>query len=224
MSACDSICDSIKSIVFNNDYTMTVTLTDGSSYTSPVLRGATGPAGPTGPTGPAGANGAIVLVNTYPNDITLSSGSFETFANGSVVMAANQLSTDQDYVELFNSCTCLTNAASATRVLFNGNTMFIAGFAGTFGSGVIKIDTLIRLTRVNNTTVTFTMKLDFYNYLVDTAGVYGYKEHSIIKQGNATITGLNLTTTAYTFAIQANSVTPGDVQLEEKLFTYGHKS
>lgn len=41
----------IDNIKFNADYTMTITLTDGTTYTSPVLRGETGPQGPQGPAG-----------------------------------------------------------------------------------------------------------------------------------------------------------------------------
>ena len=41
----------ITSISFNSDYTMTITLSDGSAYTSMSLKGDTGPQGPQGETG-----------------------------------------------------------------------------------------------------------------------------------------------------------------------------
>lgn len=41
----------ITSISFNSDYTMTITLSDGNSYTSMSLKGETGPQGPQGETG-----------------------------------------------------------------------------------------------------------------------------------------------------------------------------
>ena len=41
----------IASISFNSDYTMTITLSDGNSYTSMSLKGETGPQGPQGETG-----------------------------------------------------------------------------------------------------------------------------------------------------------------------------
>jgi len=41
----------ITSISFNSDYTMTITLSDGSTYTSMSLKGDTGPQGPQGETG-----------------------------------------------------------------------------------------------------------------------------------------------------------------------------
>ena len=44
----------ITSISFNNDYTMTITLSNGDSYTSQSLRGAQGETGQTGPQGPEG--------------------------------------------------------------------------------------------------------------------------------------------------------------------------
>ena len=41
----------VADIKFNADYTMTITLTDGTTYTSPSLRGETGATGATGPAG-----------------------------------------------------------------------------------------------------------------------------------------------------------------------------
>lgn len=48
----------VENIVYNSDYTMTIYLTDGTSYTSPVLRGEKGETGPQGPQGATGATGA----------------------------------------------------------------------------------------------------------------------------------------------------------------------
>lgn len=47
----------IQSITFNSDYTMTITLTDGSTYTSTSLRGPQGEQGIQGIQGPAGPQG-----------------------------------------------------------------------------------------------------------------------------------------------------------------------
>lgn len=47
----------IYSIVYNPDYTMAITLTDGTTYTSPSLRGETGATGATGPQGIQGPQG-----------------------------------------------------------------------------------------------------------------------------------------------------------------------
>ena len=44
----------IKSAVLNADYTLTLTFDDGSSYTTPSIRGETGATGATGPAGPTG--------------------------------------------------------------------------------------------------------------------------------------------------------------------------
>jgi len=52
----------IENIVYNPDYTMTITLTDGTTYTSPVLRGEkgeTGEKGDKGDTGPQGEQGPV---------------------------------------------------------------------------------------------------------------------------------------------------------------------
>lgn len=47
----------IASAVLNNDYTLTLTFTNGSTYTTPSIRGATGETGATGATGQTGATG-----------------------------------------------------------------------------------------------------------------------------------------------------------------------
>ena len=47
----------IASVVLNNDYTLTITLDDGTSYTTGSIRGATGPQGATGATGATGPQG-----------------------------------------------------------------------------------------------------------------------------------------------------------------------
>ena len=47
----------ITSITFNSDYTMTIALSNGNTYTSMSLKGETGPQGPQGATGPQGVQG-----------------------------------------------------------------------------------------------------------------------------------------------------------------------
>jgi len=47
----------VADIKFNADYTMTISLTDGTTYTSPSLRGEKGEKGDTGSTGPQGEKG-----------------------------------------------------------------------------------------------------------------------------------------------------------------------
>ena len=60
----------IQSITFNSDYTMTITLTDGSTYTSTSLRGPQGEQGIQGlqgPTGPQGEPGSgLEILDVYP--------------------------------------------------------------------------------------------------------------------------------------------------------------
>ena len=56
----------ITSISFNNDYTMTITLSNGDSYTSQSLRGAQGETGQTGPQGPEGPQGeGLEILDVY---------------------------------------------------------------------------------------------------------------------------------------------------------------
>ena len=54
----------IKSAVLNEDYTLTLTFTDGTSYTTPSIRGAAGAKGDTGATGPQGEKGATGAAGT----------------------------------------------------------------------------------------------------------------------------------------------------------------
>lgn len=53
----------VADIKFNADYTMTIFLTDGMTYTSPSLRGETGATGATGPKGDAGDSGIYPVVS-----------------------------------------------------------------------------------------------------------------------------------------------------------------
>lgn len=56
----------IDNIVFNNNYTMTINLTDGEAFDSPFsLRGPAGPTGPEGPQGPQGPPGADGISGAY---------------------------------------------------------------------------------------------------------------------------------------------------------------
>lgn len=62
----------ITSISFNSDYTMTITLSNGQTYTSMSLKGDTGATGETGPQGPQGAPGeGLKILDVYPtlNDL-----------------------------------------------------------------------------------------------------------------------------------------------------------
>ena len=47
----------IKSAILNSDYTLTLTFDDGTTYTTPSIRGATGSSGKDGPAGAAGKDG-----------------------------------------------------------------------------------------------------------------------------------------------------------------------
>lgn len=79
----------IENIVFNSDYTMTITTTDGDTYTSQSLRGETGATGATGAQGATGATGAtgngisnIVFNADYTMTITTTDGN--TWTSGSL--------------------------------------------------------------------------------------------------------------------------------------------
>lgn len=80
----------ISSVVMNPDYTLTINFTNGSSYTTPSIRGAQGEQGATGPAGADGEDGVGIVsidlisgthapgtTDTYR--ITLSDGSYYDF-------------------------------------------------------------------------------------------------------------------------------------------------
>ena len=86
----------IKSAVLNADYTLTITFDDGTSYTTPSIRGATGATGATGSAGAKGADGvgiaSVKQTTTSTADdgnnvftVTLTNGTTATFTvqNGS---------------------------------------------------------------------------------------------------------------------------------------------
>jgi fructose-specific component phosphotransferase system IIB-like protein len=78
----------ISNTVLNSDYTLTLTFTDGTSYTTPSIRGETGATGQTGPQGPAGQNGSngqdgvgianAVLNSDYTLTLTFTDGTSYT--------------------------------------------------------------------------------------------------------------------------------------------------
>lgn len=78
----------IASTALNNDYTLTITYTDGTTYTTPSIRGAkgeTGDTGPTGATGDTGPTGPTGPTGATPN---LSIGTVQTLTPGSPATAA----------------------------------------------------------------------------------------------------------------------------------------
>ena len=64
----------IASTILNNDYTLTIQFTDGTSYTTPSIRGKVGPTGSRGPqglTGETGATGNGIASTVLNDDFTL---------------------------------------------------------------------------------------------------------------------------------------------------------
>ena len=64
----------IASTILNDDYTLTIQFTDGTSYTTPSIRGKIGPTGSQGPqglTGETGATGNGIANTVLNNDFTL---------------------------------------------------------------------------------------------------------------------------------------------------------
>ena len=73
----------IANAVLNDDYTLTITLTDGTTFKTPSIRGAQGPQGEIGPQGPQGVGIANAVLNDdYSLTITLTDGT--TFKTTSI--------------------------------------------------------------------------------------------------------------------------------------------
>lgn len=67
----------IASAVLNEDYTLTLSFTNGTKYTTPSIRGATGATGATGGTGATGQRGTGILkITTAPSGYTTATGGF----------------------------------------------------------------------------------------------------------------------------------------------------
>ena len=68
----------ITGATLNANYTLTISFSDGTSYTTPSIRGETGATGETGPTGATGATGngiqSAVLNNDYTLTLTFTDG------------------------------------------------------------------------------------------------------------------------------------------------------
>lgn len=118
----------IASITFDADNKMTVTMTDGSSYVSPVLKGdtgATGPQGPAGATGPQGPTGA-----TGPQGPTGATGpqgpAGATGAAGNDGVGISSITFNADYTMTIT----LTDGSTFT----SGN---LRGATGPAGSGFV---------------------------------------------------------------------------------------
>ena len=122
----------IASITQNNDYTLTITMTNGTTYTTGVIRGAKGDKGDTGATG----NGIASV--TLNNDYTLTI----TYTNGQSVTTGSIRGAQGPQGE--------TGATGQTGATGNG----IASVAKTGTSGLVDTYTI---TFTDGTTTTFTV-------------------------------------------------------------------
>lgn len=199
-------CVGIKSIVFNTDNTMTVTLTDGTTYTSGSLKGAKGAKGDAGATG---ATGVVLLYNEYSNATTALTGSYQTL--DSFALAAAQLGADGDMIHIhavFNVLVLPTNPDyNLVRIRLGGNDLIEVQMGENFGANAT-ID--IWLSRTDTTD-------SKYEYqLIATDGVNWLSQKNLPPSAFASTTWAN----AQTISAQVNQVAATSIQLKVLQVTY----
>lgn len=142
----------IASAVLNSDYTLTLTFTDDTTYTTPSIRGEVGQTGQTGPQGPAGQNGSdgqngvsptvSVTPITDGNRVTITdadgSNSFDVMngQNGTNGTNGTNGSDGQDGVSPTVSVTAITGGNRVTITDADGSNSFdvMNGIDGTNGT------------------------------------------------------------------------------------------
>ena len=156
----------IASAVLNSDYTLTLTFTDGTTYTTPSIRGAQGDAfeysdftpaqlealrGPRGYTGVGIASASVTnyqLVLHFTDGTTYTSGSLRgakgstgakgaTGATGNGISSIEKTSTD-GLVDTYTIT--FTNGTTTTFNVTNGREAYTAGTGIDITNGVISID------------------------------------------------------------------------------------
>ena len=126
----------IKSAVLNADYTLKLTFDDGTSYTTPSIRGATGATGGTGATGKDGTSVTVKSISESSADggsnvITFSDGKTITIKNGKT---GSQGPAGNDYVLTDADKTAIAEqAAQIVEVPEVGS--------GTRGPGILQVST-----------------------------------------------------------------------------------
>jgi hypothetical protein len=166
-----------------------------------------GPQGATGPQGRAGANGTngvAVLYNNYGETPTSSNGLWQTLDTYQI--GANSLTSDGDMIEIETMFTTSswTSATQNTRVTFNGNTLVPTTIYGGFNTNTVdKLNYIIKLTRISNTTAKYQLFLQY--------GTVNEITYQTAVSNIETIAGLNFTTTAYDIDVDGYSAVNGDI-------------
>lgn len=109
----------IKSAVLNADYTLKLTFDDGTSYTTPSIRGATGATGGTGATGKDGTSVTVKSISESSADggsnvITFSDGKTITIKNGKTGGAGSNGKDGTSATHSWNGTTLTITSASGT--------------------------------------------------------------------------------------------------------------
>lgn len=195
----------IKNAVLNADYTLTLTFDDGTSYTTPSIRGATGPAGAPGSDGDDGVGIASVTQTTTSSadggsnvvTVTLTNGATSTFTvkNGS---KGSDGATGKDGAPGQRGTGILRiTTAPASYTTTTG------GFTPTYR---IALSTVLTQAKVNEVLVGDTLAYSYYHYPV------GYVDASYVYCGTRVsmrgATGTGATITGATATVDDSTGTP----------------
>lgn len=193
----------INSITLNQDYTLTIVCTDGTSYTTDSIRGAKGDTGATG-NGIASISktGTDGLVDTYT--VTYTNGSSTTFniTNGKGISSISKTSTSgliDTYTITYNDSTTSTydvvNGAKGDK----GDTGNTGATGNGISSAVLNQDYTLTLTFTDGTSYTTSSIRGAKGETGDTGsqGAQGYSIGSVTKTSGTGAAGTTDTYTMY---------------------------
>lgn len=169
----------IESTVLNDDYTLTITFTNGETYTTPSIRGAKGDTGETG-NGIASTalNADYTLTITFTDGTTYTTPSIrgaqgakgetgETGATGNGISSVTKTGTVGN-VDTYTIT--FTNGTTTTFTVTNGNVTSVNGRTGAVTGLVdLKYDDSVQVKKITDTTITMA-ELEVFLNEVNSAG------------------------------------------------------
>lgn len=202
-------CVGFAKFVENGNGTITITLTNGQSFTYRV----SGSPGAPGPKGDKGDTGTGVLINQFPNLATIGAGSFESLMKDRVPVSISggTLNVDGDELKGFAWFTGTPNPVAPYQVvnIYFAGQMLIGFFdyPGFYSSSHFGIKLHFRIIRLTNATLAYHFDVEYYS------GGFFFTKQLLVSNSIdvVTIGGLNLSATAYDFNVMARSKSAGDI-------------